>query len=127
MHLRCIKVVGGFMKDNLLVTLSKQFAIDIINLCTDVKNKNILVNQLLRSGTSIGANIHEGNYASSRADFVNKFQIALKECYETDYWLGIFKETKIINDEQYKEMFAKCSKIRTLLIASITTAKSKKE
>ena len=127
MHLRCIKVVGGFMKDNLLVTLSKQFAIDIINLCTDVKNKNILVNQLLRSGTSIGANIHEGKYASSRADFVNKFQIALKECYETDYWLGIFKETKIINDEQYKEMFAKCSKIRTLLIASITTAKSKKE
>ncbi len=111
------------MKENLLVSLSKQFAIDIINLCAEIKNKNILVNQLLRSGTGIGANIHEGNYASSRADFVNKFQIALKECYETDYWLEIFKETNIITDDDYKILFAKCSKIRKLLVSSITTAK----
>lgn len=61
------------MKDNLLVTLSKQFAIDIINLCLRLKDKNVLINQLLRCGTSIGANIHEGNYAASRADFINKF------------------------------------------------------
>ncbi len=116
---------GVFMKDNLLVSLSKQFAIDIINICLKLKDKNILINQLLRSGTSIGANIHEGNYAASRADFINKFQIALKECYETGYWLDIFKETKIISVDEYNDLIAKCSKIRTILIASITTAKRK--
>lgn len=113
------------MKENLLVSLSKQFAIDIINLCLKLKDRNVLINQLLRSGTSIGANIHEGNYAASRADFINKFQIALKECYETDYWLDIFKETKIISVDEHDDLIAKCSKIRTILIASITTAKKK--
>ena len=81
------------------------------------------MNQLLRSGTSIGANIHEANYASSKADFTNKFQIALKECYESDYWLQLFKETKIITSEEYDDLYNKCSKIRKLLIASINTAK----
>lgn len=116
------------MKDNSLVVLSKQFAVDIMNLCTDIKENrksNALINQVLRSGTSIGANIHEANYASSKADFINKFQIALKECYETDYWLSLFKDTHIITDEEFKDMFAKCSKIRKLLIASITTAKER--
>ena len=87
------------------------------------KKEYILSKQLLRSGTSIGANIHEGNYAASKADFINKFQIALKECYETDYWLDIFKRANILTEIQYKTMFAKCSKIRKLLIASINTAK----
>ena len=117
---------GLTMKENILVDLSKQFAVDIVNLCTDVKENrknNVLLNQVLRSGTSIGANIHEANYASSKADFINKFQIALKECYETDYWLGLFKDTHIITEAEYKDMFAKCSKIRKLLITSITTAK----
>ena len=77
----------------------------------------------MRSGTSIGANIHEANYAASKADFINKFQIALKECYESDYWLELFKDTKMITEEEYEDMFDKCSKIRRLLIASITTAK----
>ncbi len=115
------------MKENKLVDLSKQFAVDIVNLCTEIKeNKkgNVLLNQLLRSGTSVGANIHEANYAASKADFINKFQIALKECYESDYWLDIFKETKIITEEKYIEMYNKCSKIRKLLISSITTAKN---
>ncbi len=114
------------MKENILVELSKQFAVDVVNLCTTIKENrksNVLLNQLLRSGTSIGANIHEANYASSKADFINKFQIALKECYETDYWLGLFKETYIITEDEYKDLFAKCSKIRKLLISSITTAK----
>lgn len=114
------------MKENMLVELSKQFAVDIVNLCTDIKENrksNVLINQVLRSGTSIGANIHEANYASSKADFVNKFQIALKECYETEYWLGIFKETHIITEAEYADLYAQCSKIRKLLIASITTAK----
>ena len=125
MHVRAsLRIV---MKENLLVLLSKDFAIDIINLCMNINSKNVLINQLLRCGTSIGANIHEGNYAASRADFINKFQIALKECYETDYWLSIFKETKIISSEEYDDLFAKCSKIRKLLISSITTAKSRAE
>ena len=114
------------LKENILIELSKQFAVDTINLCAQIKeNKrgNPLLNQLLRSGTIIGANIHEGNYAASKADFINKFQIALKECYETDYWLDIFKRTNILTEIQYKTMFAKCSKIRKLLIASINTAK----
>ena len=114
------------MKENKLIDLSKMFAVDIVNLCTDIKENrkgNVLLNQLLRSGTSIGANIHEANYASSKADFINKFQVALKECYESDYWLGLFKETKMITEMEYADMFDKCSKIRKLLIASINTAK----
>ena len=82
-----------------------------------------MLNQLLRSGTSIGSNIHEANYAASKPDFINKFQIALKECYESDYWLGLFKDTKMITEQEYKEMYDKCSKIRKLLISSINTAK----
>ena len=114
------------MKENKLIELSKMFAVDIVNLCTEIKGNrkgNVLLNQLLRSGTSIGANIHEANYASSKADFINKFQIALKECYESDYWLGLFKETKMITEIEYADMYDKCSKIRKLLIASINTAK----
>ena len=87
------------------------------------KKGNTLLNQLLRSGTSIGANIHEANYASSKADFINKFQIALKECYETDYWLGLFSATEMITISEYDDMYNKCSKIRKLLVASINTAK----
>ena len=114
------------MKENLLVDLSKQFAVDIVNLYTEMKENrksNVLLNQLLRSGTSIGANIHEANYAASKADFINKLQIALKECYETDYWLGLFKDTNMITLQEYNTLFSQCSKIRKLLIASITTAK----
>ena len=118
------------MKENLLVDLSKQFAVDVVNLCTDIKENrksNVLLNQLLRSGTSVGANIHEANYAASKADFINKFQIALKECYETDYWLSLFKDTNMITVEEFDDLFAQCSKIRKLLISSITTAKSRRE
>ena len=114
------------MADNQLVILSKTFAVNIINLCDTIKNRKkatAIVSQLLRSGTSIGANIHEANYASSKADFINKFQIALKECYETDYWLDIFHTTGIVNDAEHSETMSQCSKIRKLLIASIKTAK----
>lgn len=118
------------MKENALIDLSKQFAVDVVNLCTEIKEhrkSNVLLNQLLRSSTSIGANIHEANYAASKVDFINKFQIALKECYETDYWLGLFKETNMITVSEYDHLFSQCSKIRKLLIASITTAKNNKE
>ena len=115
------------MADSKLRDLSTDFAVKVIKLSDSVKGHYSLVNQLERSSTSIGANIHEANYAHSKADFVAKFQIALKECYETDYWLGLFKDTNMITSTEYNEMFAQCSKIRRLLIASITTAKSNKE
>ena len=112
------------MSDNLVLDLSMQFAIDIVNLCESLKGKNALINQLLRSGTSIGANIHEGNYASSKADFVAKFQIALKECYETEYWLKLFAKTNLINEQIYNKLSNDSGRIRRILISSINTAKS---
>ena len=116
------------MAENKLVDLSKSFAVCIIKLCDSAKaNKpgGGLLSQLIRAGTSIGANIHEANYASSRADFINKLRIALKECYETEYWLDVFCESGVISAEEHREVNSKCSKIRTLLIASINTANSK--
>lgn len=100
------------------------FSVSIVNLCDGIKGKSAIVNQLLRSGTSIGANIHEANYASSRADFIAKMQIALKECYETEYWIELFVKTNILSDDQYKSLKNSCGKIRKLLIASINTAKA---
>ena len=117
------------MKENKLAELSMEFSVDIINLVKQLKENReaIISNQIGRSGTSIGANIHEANYASSKADFINKFQIALKECYETDYWLGLFKDTHMITTTEYDSLYGQCSKIRKLLISSITTAKGNME
>ena len=118
------------MKDSDLRTRAKAFALKIIAVCDTVdtkKGKGALVSQIVKSATSIGANIHEANYASSKADFINKFQIALKECYETDYWLGLFKDTHMITTTEYDSLYGQCSKIRKLLISSITTAKSNME
>ena len=112
------------MSENLVLDLSMQFAIDIVKLCEDLKGKSALINQLLRSGTSIGANIHEANYASSKADFVAKMQIALKECHETEYWLRLFAETRYISEDSYIKLSGESGKIRRILIASINTAKA---
>ena len=119
-----IKKRINIMTDNIIANLSMDFSISIVNLCDGIKGKSAIVNQLLRCGTSIGANIHEANYASSRADFIAKMQIALKECYETEYWLELFSKTEIITSELYKTMKNDCGKIRKLLIASINTAKA---
>ena len=113
------------MTDNILIDLSIGFAVEIVNWCESIKGKSVLTNQLVRSGTSIGANIHEGNYANSRADFVAKFQIALKECFETEYWLEIFYRTNTMNEETYNKFKNDSGKIRKILISSINTAKSK--
>ena len=78
------------MAESKLRDLSVQFAVDTIKFCETIKGHASLVNQLERSATSIGANIHEANYAHGRADFVAKLQIALKECFETEYWLELF-------------------------------------
>ena len=112
------------MSKNLVLDLSMQFAVDVVNLCESLKGKSILTNQLLRSGTSIGANIHEANYASSDADFISKMQIALKECYETEYWLKLFVKTNIISEAVYAKMSNDSGKIRRILISSINTAKA---
>ena len=115
------------MKDSPLINASTKLATDIINICADIKDNpkaSLLVSQLLRSGTSVGANVHEGNYAQSRADFISKFQIALKECYETEYWLEIFHRTDIISDNVHKALHSQTAKIRAMLISSINTAKA---
>ena len=112
------------MTDNILIDLSMDFSVEIVNLCDTVKGKSALTNQILRSGTSIGANIHEANYAQSRADFISKMQIALKECYETEYWLKLFVKTNIITEDKYKTLKNDCGKMRKILISSINTAKA---
>ena len=115
------------MKENFLVDISKQFAVDIVNLCTDIKENrksNVLLNQVLRSGTSIGANIHEANYASSKADFINKFHIALKECIETEYWIEMLAGSNAITEEESKALLQESGAIRRILVKSINTAKN---
>jgi len=115
------------MSADTLIALSGNFSVDIINICSkigDYKRGNVLASQLLRCGTSIGANIYEGNYAQSRADFISKFHIALKECYETEYWICVFYRTNIISREDYEKLYFQCSKIRKKLTASINTAKA---
>ena len=112
------------MSENLLVELSIEFAVKIVNMTDAIQGKGALKNQILKSGTSIGANIHEANYAHSRADFISKMQIALKECYETEYWLKLFSKTNMITESVYKKMRNDCGKIRKILISSINTAKA---
>ena len=116
------------MKENILVELSKQFAVDIVNICTDIKENrksNVLINQILRSGTSVGANIHEANYAASKADFINKFHIALKECVETEYWIEMLVGSNCITEAVSKELLNECGIIRRMLVKSVNTAKKK--
>ena len=111
------------MKENKLVDLSMDFSVDVIKLCENIKGHYSLVNQLERSATSIGANIHEANYAQSKLDFVSKLQISLKECYETEYWIELFVKSDLIDREIAKDLYNRCGTIRRILIASINTAK----
>ena len=117
------------MSDSILRDKAKEFAKSVVFICRDMKAEHkeaVLVNQLLRSGTSIGANIHEAQYAQSTKDFVCKLEIAQKECYETEYWLELLFETDCMAEMVYKSMRSDCGAIRRMLIASITTVKSKK-
>ena len=111
------------MSKNILVDLSMDFSVKIVEMCDQITGKGALTNQLVRSGTSIGANIHEANYAQSKADFIHKLQIALKECYESEYWLELFFKTKLISPEAYSKLKNDCGKIRRILISSINTTK----
>ena len=85
------------------------------------------MNQIIRSATSVGANIHEANYASSKADFINKFHIALKECIETEYWIEMLVVSRCIEEEIAEQLLQECGVIRRMLTKSITTAKGHKE
>ena len=111
------------MKENKLVELSMDFSVKVIKLCEKVKGHYSIVNQLERSSTSIGANIHEANYAHGKPDFIAKLQISLKECYETEYWIELFVKSDLIDREIAKELYNQCGTIRRILIASINTAK----
>ena len=113
------------MKENKLVELSMDFSVDIINLVKHLKanHETIISNQIGRSGTSIGANIHEAQYAQGTKDFISKFEIALKECSETEGWLQLLFNTNGIDEETYKNYRNLCGRIRRMLIASCKTLK----
>ena len=101
------------------------FAVEIIALVKELKQQKeiIMSNQIGRSGTSIGANIREANYAQGKKDFISKLEIALKEASETGYWLELLYKTKYIDENTYKDLDNKCTTIRVMLIASCKTAK----
>ncbi len=115
------------MKENKLIELSMDFSVEIINLVRYLKDnrETIISNQIGRSGTSIGANIHEAQYAQGTKDFVSKFEIALKEANETGYWLELLYKTQYIDETTFKSLSSKCASLRVLLIASCKTAKKK--
>ena len=111
------------MKENKLVDFSMDFAVEVLEMTDGIKGHYSLVNQIERSATSIGANIREANYAHGKPDFISKMQIALKECYETEYWLELFARSKILDEAKAKDLTEKSGTIRRLLIASINTTK----
>ena len=116
------------MADSILRDKSKVFAKEIVFLCRQLRENKIegvLINQLLKSGTSIGANVHEAQYAQGTKDFVSKFEIALKECNESEYWLELLYETNSISENKFSQMRSVCIELRRMLVATVTTVKSK--
>ena len=115
------------MKDSDIRTRAKRLAIKIFAVCEDVppgRGRGVLINQIIRSATSVGANIHEANYGSSRADFINKLQLALKECAETEYWIELLEGTGCICAERAKELRNEIGILHRMLAKSINTAKA---
>ena len=117
------------MSESKLRDLSMDFSVQIINLVKVLKTKHdyIVSHQVGRSGTSIGANIYEANYAQGKKDFVSKLEIALKEASETGYWLELLYRTKYIDGTTYKSLNDQCTSIRVMLIASCCTAKENQQ
>lgn len=111
------------MAENKLADISTEFAVQVLKLTDSIRGHYSLSNQLERSGTSIGANIREAKYAHSRPDFIAKLQIALKECYETEYWIEIAQKSELISEDVAKAVMHDCGVIRRMLISSINTAK----
>ena len=116
------------MSDSVLRNKSKEFSKSIVFLCRTLKNNGVesaLINQLLRCGTSVGANVHEAQYAQGTKDFISKFEIALKECNESEYWLELLYETNSISDVEFKSFQKECIDLRRMLVSSVTTLKKK--
>lgn len=112
------------MNNSPLLVKSKNFALNIIKVCNEVKKvkrESVLTNQLIRSGTSIGANIREAFFASSKADFISKLHIALKECSESEYWLELLIESGYYDN---KAILDDCIELKKMLVSSINTAKN---
>ena len=117
------------MRDNVIVNKSLCFAVRIVNMykmLTDDRKEFVLSKQLLRSGTSIGANISESQAAQSNADFVSKLHVSLKECFETVYWIKLLSLTDYITEEEYDSIVKDALEIKALLTAIIKTAKGVK-
>lgn len=115
------------MKESELRTRSRKFALDVIAVCDNIearKGRGVLINQITKSSTSIGANIYEANYGSSKADFINKMQIALKECIETEYWIDILFGSDCIDAVTKNNLLQDCGVIHRMLVKTITTAKN---
>ena len=114
------------MKESVLSTKSYQFALRIVRLYKFIvaeKTEYVLSKQILRSGTSIGANIEEANQGQSKADFIHKLSIAQKEAFETDYWLRLLRDTDYITKAQADSLLVDCQELQKLLTTSIKTAK----
>ena len=116
------------MADSILRTKSKEFAKDIVFFCRKLKQNGVesaLINQLLRCGTSVGANVHEAQYAQGTKDFISKLEIALKECNESEYWLELLYETNSMTQMEHDGFQKLCVELRRMLVSSVTTLKSK--
>lgn len=115
------------MKENKLLKLSQEFAVSIIKVTDSLKSvgQKSIADQLLRSGTSISANIAEGNHPQSRADMVSKFEIALKEANETENWLTVCKDALLLDAYPFNALHKQVIQIKILLISSIKTLKTK--
>ena len=116
------------MRNDKLSVQSMDFAVAIIHLVKELRmqKESVISGQIGRCGTSIGANIREAQYAHSKADFIAKLQIALKEANETGYWLELLYKTEYISADRYKALDAACTGLRAMLIASLNTVKQGK-
>ena len=111
------------MPKNYLLIYSEQLATDIELLCQSIKAPSNTSFQIRKSSSSVYANIREANYGQSRADMLSKFEIALKECSETEGWLQLLSNTNAIDDDTYKKYRNLCGRIRQILISSCKTLK----
>ena len=116
------------MSGSILRDRSKAFAKDIVFLCRNLKQngvESVLINQLLRCGTSVGANVHEAQYAQGTKDFISKFEIALKECNESKYWLELLFEVNSLSEQDFNRFENACIELRRMLVSTVTTLKNK--
>ena len=115
------------MAERRLIDQTMDLAVNILKHCEMIKGHYSLKNQIERSATSIGANIHEAQFAQGSRDFISKLEIALKECNECDYWLNLLNDTESISREAYQHLISSCSELRRMLVSSVQTMKAKQQ